>query len=295
MEWQQIIGFYQLVKQGSFTKAANVSYRTQSALSQQIMKLEAEFQCQLINRISRKKFTLTPAGERLFRFASSVINEYENLSADLSAIKGLPIGKLSIAAPFTTLYHLFPEKFNAYLKAYPHVELTILDRPQTQAIELVTAGDIDIAIALESQVPKGLDVRKWKEIETVLMVPYRHPLLKVKKIKLSDIGKYPLILPPKSLESNSRSIIDEKFTMEGVEYRVIMESGNVELSSRYVEAEIGIAFATIAKGLNPLKGRRLRFIPVTVFFEADYIAVICRKERSLPSYMEDFIAQVLGT
>ncbi len=295
MEWQQIIGFYQLVKQGSFTKAANVSYRTQSALSQQIMKLENEFQCQLINRISRKKFALTPAGEKLYKFAASTITEFEKLSDDISAIRGLPIGKLSIAAPFTTLYHLFPEKFKAYLKAYPHVELTILDRPQRQAIELLKAGDIDIAIALESQVPKILDVRKWKEIESVLMVPYKHPLLRVKKIKLSDIAKYPLILPPKSLDSNSRSLIDDKLTREGIEYRVIMESSNVELSSRYVEAEIGIAFATVAKGLNPLKGRRLKFIPMTEFFEKDYIAVICRKERSLPSYAEDFISEVLRT
>ncbi len=295
MEWQQIIGFYQLVKQGSFTKAANASYRTQSALSQQIMKLEDEFKCQLINRISRKKFILTPAGEKLYKFAASAINEFEKLSNDISVIRGLPIGKLSMAAPFTTLYHLFPETFKAYLKAYPYVELTILDRPMSQAIELLKAGDIDIAIALESQVPKGLDVRKWKEIESVLMVPYKHPLLKEKKIKLSDIAKYPLILPPKSSDSNSRSLIDDNLVREGVEYRVIMESSNVELSSRYVEAEIGIAFATVAKGLNPLKGRRIRFIPITELFGKDYISVICKKERSLPPYIENFILQVLGS
>ncbi len=295
MEWQQIIGFYQLVKQGSFTKAANVSYRTQSALSQQIMKLEDEFQLQLINRISRKKFTLTPAGEKLFKFATSVINEFEELSGDISAIKGLPIGKLRIAAPFTTLFHLFPEKFRDYLKVYPHVELTILDRPQTQAIDLLKEGDIDIAIALESLVPRGLDVRKWKEIESVLMVPHNHPLLRVQNIKLSDIAKYPLILPPRGVENNSRSLIEDRFAKEGVEYRVIMESSNVELSSRYVEAGIGIAFASIAKGLNPLKGRRLRFIAMSGFIEKDYIAVICKKDRRLPSYTEDFISQVLGT
>ncbi|HET6515469.1 MAG TPA: LysR family transcriptional regulator [Thermodesulfovibrionales bacterium] len=108
MEWQQIIGFYQLVRQGSFTKAAKVSYRTQSALSQQVRKLEDEFQCPLINRISRKKFTLTAAGEKLYQFVASAISDFEKLSDDISAIRGVPIGKLSIAAPFTTLYHLSP-------------------------------------------------------------------------------------------------------------------------------------------------------------------------------------------
>jgi DNA-binding transcriptional LysR family regulator len=295
MEWQQIIGFYQLVKQKSFTGAANASFRTQSALSQQIRKLEDEFQCQLIHRISRKKFTLSPAGERFYQFVLSVINEYDKFSDDISAIKGLYIGKLRIAAPFTTLYHLFPEQFKAYLKDYPHVEITILDRVQSQAIELLKNGDIDIAIALESIVPKGFVVRRWKEIHSVLIVPDNHPLLRVKQVKLQDIAKYPLILPPKSINNKSRTRIDDKFEKENIEYRVIMESGNVELSSRYVEAGIGISFATIAKGVNPLAGRKIKFIPMSRYFEGDYISVVCRREKNLPSYVENFISQVLST
>lgn len=291
MEWQQIIGFYQLVKQGSFTRAANASFRTQSALSQQIRKLEDEFQCQLINRISRKKFTLTPAGERVYQFAVSVISQHTKLTDDISAIRGLPCGKLTMAAPFTTLYHLFPEQFKSFLETYPFVELTILDKPQTQALEMVKTGDIDIAIALESLVPNGLDRRRWRQVDTVLIVPVKHPLLKLKGVTLADIARHPLILPPKSIES--RRFIEELFEKEGLEYRVIMESGNVELSSRYVEAGIGISFASIVSGLNPLQGRKIKFLPLTEYFETDYLAVVSRKGRSMPLYEEDFIALML--
>jgi len=295
MEWQQIIGFYQLVKQKSFTGAANASFRTQSALSQQISKLEDEFQCQLINRINRKKFTLSPAGERFYEFASSVINEYGKLADDISAIKGLSIGKLKIAAPFTALYHLFPEQFKAYLKEYPHVEITILDRTQGQAIDLLKVGDIDLAVALESFVPKGFHVRRWKEIHSVLIVPGNHPLLSMKQVRLQDIAKYPLILPPKGINNSFRARIDDKFNKEGITYRVIMESGNVELSSRYVEAGIGISFATIAKGVDPLAGRQIKFIPMARYFEGDYVSVVCGEEERLPSHVKNFIAQVFGT
>ncbi len=136
---------------------------------------------------------------------SILSNLPDNLSDDIAALKGLSIGKLKIAAPFTTLYHLFPEHFKAYLRDYPNVEITILDRTQWQAIELLKNGDIDIAVALESFVPKGFNVRKWKEIQTVLIVPDRHPLLRIKQVKLQDIAKYPLILPPKSMDNKSRS------------------------------------------------------------------------------------------
>ncbi|NJD57048.1 MAG: LysR family transcriptional regulator [Nitrospirae bacterium] len=291
MEWQQIIGFHHLVKQGSFTRAASASYRTQSALSQQIKKLEDEFQCQLINRVSRKKFILTPAGERFYKFVASLMAEHDKLSDDISAIRGLPHGKLIIAAPFTTLYHLFPEQFKSFLETHPYVELTILDRPQTQAIEMVRTGDIDIAIALESQVPSILNSRRWRKVETVLIVPDKHPLVKIRGISLSDIAGYPLILPPRSIET--RKCIDELFDKEGIAYRVIMESGNVELSSRYVEAGIGISFARIASGLNPLRGRAIAFLPLTEYFEDDYLAVVSRRGKSLPSYAEDFITLIL--
>ncbi len=40
MEWQQLLGFYQVAKLGSFTKAAAATFRTQSALSQQVKALE---------------------------------------------------------------------------------------------------------------------------------------------------------------------------------------------------------------------------------------------------------------
>ena len=42
MEWQQLLGFYQVAKLGSFTKAAAATFRTQSALSQQVKALEIE-------------------------------------------------------------------------------------------------------------------------------------------------------------------------------------------------------------------------------------------------------------
>lgn len=291
MEWQQIIGFYQLVKQGSFTQAANASFRTQSALSQQVRKLEDEFRCQLINRISRKKFTLTPAGERVYQFAVSVMGEHDKLTDDISAIRGLPRGRLTMVAPFTTLYHLFPEPFKSFLDTYPFVELTILDRPQTQALEMVKTGDIDIAIALESQAPKGLDRRRWRQVDTVLIVPDKHPLLRRKGVTLKDIAGYPLILPPRSIES--RRFIEELFEKKGIPYRVIMESGNVELSSRYVEAGIGISFARIVSGLTPPQGRKIRFLPMTGYFGTDHLAVVTRRGKSLPFYAEDFIARIL--
>ena len=105
MEWQQIIGFYHVAKLSSFTKAANATFRTQSAISQQIKNLEEELGCQLLERIGKRKLRLTSAGERFFKFSESILEKYNSLTEEINEIKGLQMGHLRMAAPFTTLYN----------------------------------------------------------------------------------------------------------------------------------------------------------------------------------------------
>ncbi len=66
MEWQQILGFYHVAKLKSFTRAGEATYRTQSALTQQIKALEDELGCELLERI--RKLSLLPLGKDSLNF-----------------------------------------------------------------------------------------------------------------------------------------------------------------------------------------------------------------------------------
>ena len=287
MEWQQIIGFYHVTKLGSFTKAAEATFRTQSAISQQIKNLEEELGCQLLERIGKQKLRLTSAGEKFFRFSESVLEKYNSLTEEIIEIKGLQMGHLRLAAPFTTLYHLFPFTLKNYIKQFPNVELTILDRSQQDILDLLKRGDIDLGLVLESNVKTDLKALRWKQVRTVVMTPIGHPLTKVKRVTLKQIGKYPLILPPANLKY--RSNLEERFQKIGADYHIIMESSNVELSSLYVEMGFGISFATVVKDLPELKKRRLAFLSMDHLFKPDYIVVVMRKDKTLISYKSAFI------
>ena len=292
MEWQQIIGFYYVAKLGSFTKAADATFRTQSALSQQVKNLEKELGCRLLERIGRRKLRLTSAGQRFFKFSETSLLRYQSLTEELNELKGLQKGLLRMAAPFTTLYHLVPFALKTYITQFPNVELTILDRSQTHILDLVKNGDIDFGLVLESNIPKGLTSLLWKKVRTVLMTPLGHPLAKAKRVTLKQIGKYPLILPPINLKY--RSNLEERFQKLGIDYHVIMESSNVELSSLYVEMGLGISFATIVTDLPELKKRKLEFLSMDHLFKPDYIAVVMRKDKTLISYKRAFIKILFG-
>jgi DNA-binding transcriptional LysR family regulator len=293
MEWQQLLGFYHVAQLGSFTKAAEATFRTQSALTQQVKALEEELQCRLFER-SGRQVRLTAAGARLRQFAEETFARYDYLKEDLHDLLGRPRGRLKLAAPFTTLYHLLPPTLQEYVRRFPHVELTILDRSQREVIALVQRGEVDFGLALESLVPKNLTRIRWRRVRTALLVPPGHPLTRMHKASLKAIAKQPLILPPRSLEYAARERLEEMFRREGLDYRVIMESANVELTALYVEMGLGIGFATLSGDFTPLGGRKLAFLPLDHYFLPDHLALITRHDKAPPAYKQAFQEMLLG-
>jgi DNA-binding transcriptional LysR family regulator len=294
MEWQQLLGFYQVAKLGSFTKAAEATFRTQSALSQQVKALEEELGSQLIERLAKRRLQLTPAGEKLLAFAQGLLSQWEGLQEELLALKGRPQGPLRLAAPFTTLYHLLPEALSSYLRQFPQVELTLLDRPQAAVFTLVKTGDVDFGLALESRVPKYLTARRWQPVDTVLLAPADHPLARVRRVTWRQIARYPLIVPPQGVEAGGRSLIEEHFAKLGLTIRIILESSNVELSARYVETGLGLAFATLARNLPRSRLHQLAFIPLDHYFKPDHLALALRRDKVLTPYKLAFINLLFG-
>jgi len=289
MEWHQLEGFYQTAKTGNFTKAAAINHVTQSAISQQIGKLEEELEVSLFERIGKRKLVLTEAGELLYRFAESVLAESDIFLDQLSELKGSHKGKLRIAAPFTSLNQLLPEKLEIYKKQFPWIEYTILDRSQRAALELVAEGDVDFGIMLESIVPTNMHKIRWNKVETVLIVKADHPLNDMPALSLDEIAKYPLILPIKRNEPCRRTEIERLFHDNNLDYHMVMESSSVELNVTYVELGLGISFATVVPTIPALNRPGSRFLSLNKFFKPEYLAVVFRKDKQLQRHQQVFL------
>lgn len=287
MEWQQLISFFHVAKTGSFTKAAEATFRTQSAVSQQIKNLEKEFGCPLLERIGKRRVRLTSAGEKFFDFSKGVLEKYDVFSEELKQMHGLQSGRLKIAASFTTLFHLLPSSLKTYIERFPHVQMTILDRSQQDILALIRNGDIDFGLVLASNFKADITAIRWAKVRTVVMTPPDHALTREKRITLKKIAEYPLVLPPENLKY--RVQLEKKFKEAGIRYHTIMESSNVELSSLYVEMGLGISFATIVPELPALKKRELAFLPLDHLFKPDYIVLAMRKDKRMSPYKKAFL------
>src|SRR5438132_3784798 len=106
MDISQLEVFLAVAREGSFSRAADKLFRTQSAVSQAIRKLESEIGDPLFDRSSRNGL-LTDAGRVLQEYADRLLNLRENARQALVELRELQKGKLVVAAnEFTALYLL---------------------------------------------------------------------------------------------------------------------------------------------------------------------------------------------
>ena len=79
------LGYFYLVgKTKSISKVAAEVHLSQSALSQQIQKLENSLGCELLTR-SNRGVELTSDGEIVFKYAGYIINTYDKMQQDLGS------------------------------------------------------------------------------------------------------------------------------------------------------------------------------------------------------------------
>ncbi|MCR1951722.1 LysR family transcriptional regulator [Clostridium sp. DSM 100503] len=74
--------FFQVANSKSISTVAKNAHISQSALSQQILKLENNLNVKLLNR-SNKGVSLTPEGEILFKYCESILSAYNKMQEEL--------------------------------------------------------------------------------------------------------------------------------------------------------------------------------------------------------------------
>ncbi len=145
MLFKQMKYFISIVKNNSFTKAAEENYISQSAISQAIKSLEDELDVKLLKRKNRG-FTLTNAGEYFYKQSILLTEEIERLKQKIIKISTqkndvLKIGYIS--------NYMGQEIHNAILKfseIYPNIDIEVYTANHEELYEQMKSGKLDIII-----------------------------------------------------------------------------------------------------------------------------------------------------
>ena len=139
----QLRTFIAIAETGSFTKAADIVHKTQSAVSMQMKRLEERLDKPIFARDGRAS-KLTEDGERLLDYARRIVKL--NLEA-LAAFSGPELtGSVRLGVPDDYADRYLPEIMARYSRAYPGVELTVICEPSVDLLERIDLNELDLAI-----------------------------------------------------------------------------------------------------------------------------------------------------
>jgi DNA-binding transcriptional LysR family regulator len=129
----------------SVTAAARELNYSQPTVTHHLGRLEAETGAQLLQRVGRG-IRLTPAGQLLADRAAEILGRIDAADAELSAHVGLTAGRVRLAAFASAIGALVPEAVATLADRYPGLEISLTDTHPPEAIDLLRAGRVDVAI-----------------------------------------------------------------------------------------------------------------------------------------------------
>jgi len=124
METRRLEYFVVLTSERQFGRAAARLHISQSALSQQIQRLERDLGAQLIDR-GAGSFQLTPAGERVLRHGRTILEGMSELSELTSDVHAGRLGRLRIGITHSMLYNQVPDVVRRFRREMPNVEVEL--------------------------------------------------------------------------------------------------------------------------------------------------------------------------
>src|SRR5258707_13674350 len=110
MDFDQLATFLEVAKLGSFSRAGQKVFRSQSAVSAQIRQLEQAYGDRLLDRTG-KYVTLTPAGRVLFAYADRMLQLRDESHLPAADQRTTPRGAITVRANEATCLSLCPHGF----------------------------------------------------------------------------------------------------------------------------------------------------------------------------------------
>jgi len=256
MEIAQLRSLVMIVREGSFTAAAEKLFVTQSALSQQIKALEMELGVQLFERRGRR-LTITAPGEVVLARAEEMLVQLQQLHDDLAALQGMAQGRLRIGTSDTLCLYLLPPVVQAFRRQHPAVEIHLTNRPSREVAALLLDGALDFGIiSLPVTEPQLESDYLCERVEVAVCAP-DHPLAGQAHVSLAALVAHPLLLLEKG--TTSRTLFDQLLAQAGLAAQMT-DLGSIEVLKRYAEIGLGVAVVPAMSVAEEVERGRLRLL-----------------------------------
>jgi DNA-binding transcriptional LysR family regulator len=235
--------FYEVARQLSFTKASQILYISQSAISKQIKALEDYYKTGLFERHGNT-ISLTPAGTLLFQKLEAVQQFQNDLHQELPSLSQEfhPQISLVLGASTTISLYILPPVLSAYLTQFPKVELSLRNRNSENILKALLDHDIDLGIIEGIKKVSQVTYTPFLTDEVIAVCSPRNPLKK-HELEVKDLYQIPLAI--RETGSGTLAVLEEALAHKGVKLSqlpVRVRLGGTEALKNFVRVDTCLAF-----------------------------------------------------
>ena len=271
MRYVQLRAFHYVAIFGGFSRAAEQLFLTQPAISDQVRKLEEEYDILLFNR-HKKQIEITPAGEKLLEITRRLFNSEEQARELLIESRATRAGNLHIMAD--SAVHML-KILAEFRKRYPGVGVMISQGNTETVTESLFSYEADIGILGELPPSREFESIVLNSTPISAFVALGHPISKRKSLGFQDLDGLPLVM--REAGSKTRKKFEEAAEAHGFSFIPSIVAEGREAVREIVASGVGVGFVSAAEfGDDP----RLVRIPMV---EEDQMmmdeTLICLRER----------------
>ena len=283
----QLQAFCYAARFQSMTRAAEHLHMSQPAVSMQVRELEHELEAVLFER-RRPRIALTRAGESLFEIADPLVETMERLGDKLSEkLDGLISGELRITAGPGAVSFVLPRYVKQFRDEYPGIRLRVSTRRVSDALQLVSDNEADLAVGAKRFGSKDFDYYPAFSYHVVVITPEDHPLAGRASVDFDAVSAWPAVAPHAG--TYARRFGEDLARKFGFEFKIAVEARGWHEIKAYVEAGLGIS---AIPDICITESDRLSVIPLSSYVQPQSFGFFARTGRPLPPPAERFIRTV---
>ncbi|MFA6002991.1 MAG: LysR family transcriptional regulator [Elusimicrobiota bacterium] len=235
--------FRDLIETGSFSKAAELNYLTQSAVSQQLKNLEKSVGRPLLDRSSRR-LKLTPAGQLFYRAARRIVSSYEDMAARIQSLSRQSAQRLRIAAIYSVGTYVLQTYLKEFIKSHPDIKVEVEYQKASRICDDILRGRADLSIMAYPVKRQDIDMIPLAEEELVLIMPRAHPLNRRSRLQIKDLSGQDFVAFDRG--TPTRKALDKLLREQGTRVRVRIELDNIETIKSAVANGMGVSIVPLS-------------------------------------------------
>jgi len=245
--------FMTVAEERGFSRAAVRLFRTQSAVSQAVRRLEEVLKVELFDRTTHE-VRLTEAGRTLMGYAERVLAVTDEATRAVRDLKDLKRGRVVIGSNEAGLEVLLP-LIGRFRATHPGVEFEVKRSPSRLLGAEVLAAALDFGIVAFSPAEEGLRAIILGSDELVVLSHPSHPFAKKARVTLEEFGRANVIAH--SDPSPARERVLRTYAERGVPLNIKLSLPTLDSVKRAVELGMGVALLPRRTALSELEGGRL--------------------------------------